>query len=225
MVYNLLPTLCLLCRCFSENGQICHDCEQALPALGQACVHCALPISAGTQCGRCLRKAPLIAKSTSPLRYESWTKGLISRFKFNRDLSVGHYLSRCLARSIEHHYRDDHLPLAIIPVPLHAQRLYERGFNQSVELAKPLAKQFSIPLMRHAVERHGAHVDQIGLSALARRRNVRGVFQVVDALPAHIVIIDDVVTTGATVLELAKQAHKNGATRIDVWCVARTVTR
>jgi ComF family protein len=159
----------------------------------------------------------------APLRYESWSKNLIHRFKFERDLRAGHYLASCLAEAVATAYSDQPLPQLLLPVPLHTQRLYHRGFNQAIEIAQTLARQFSLPLARESVTRHKNSVDQIGLSALARRRNVRGVFALAQLLPAHIAIIDDVVTTGATVLELAKCARQHGAEQIDVWCVARTV--
>jgi len=195
-----------------------------MPWLGPGCVRCALPLTGVSDgvCGRCLRKPPPLQHSIAALRYESWASALIHQFKFHRDLRVGRLLSDSLASLVAAHYRERALPQLILPVPLHPQRLYERGFNQALELAKPLSQQFKITLPLTAATRLKNAADQIGLSALARRRNVRGVFQINAALPRHIAIIDDVVTTGATVLELAKTARRHGAEIIDVWCVART---
>ncbi len=223
MVYNLIPNLCLLCRCFSDGGLLCRDCDAVLPRLGRACRHCALPLQHGDVCGRCLRKPPPVTVSVAPLRYESWTRGLMHRFKFGGDLRIGCLLADYLCEKVRVTYRAQALPQAILPVPLHASRLRERGFNQAVELAKPIARVLQRPVLWDAATRCHATHDQIGLSALARRRNVRHVFAIHETMPAHIAIIDDVVTTGATILALAQQARRAGATQIDVWCVARTV--
>ncbi len=223
MVYNLLPNLCLLCRCHSDDGLLCRWCHQAMPWLGPACRCCALPLSqAADLCGRCLHKPLPVARSVALFRYDSWASALIHRFKFNQQLRIGHYLSASLIDAVRQAYVDDVMPAAIVPVPLHAQRLTERGFNQALEMAKPISHALALPLLRDTVQRTGATRDQIGLSALERRRNVRGVFEINGQLPKHIVLVDDVVTTGATVLALAKLAKRQGAERVDVWCVART---
>ena len=114
------------------------------------------------------------------------------------------------------------LPEAILPVPLHSTRLRERGFNQALELARPMAQALALPLLIHHSQRTRATVAQTSLSAKQRRKNIRGAFQVTQPLPArHIAIVDDVMTTGQTINELAKTLRKAGATHIDVWVCAR----
>jgi ComF family protein len=113
------------------------------------------------------------------------------------------------------------MPQALVPVPLHVSRLRQRGFNQSIELFLPVARAMGIPLLREVVIRHRATSSQVGLSRSQRRRNLRGAFVVRESLPEHVAIVDDVVTTGTTVNELARVLRRAGVERIDVWSVAR----
>ena len=114
------------------------------------------------------------------------------------------------------------MPELIIPVPLHKSRLKERGFNQALELARPLGQRFGIPVDIQAIRRTRATAPQSGLDKKERRRNIRGAFELKGKpLARHIAIIDDVVTTGNTVNELARILRRGGATRVEVWAIAR----
>jgi ComF family protein len=108
-------------------------------------------------------------------------------------------------------------------VPLHAQRLRERGYNQSLEIARAVSRELAVPVDPAACARVVPTAPQAGLEQKDRRRNVRGAFQVVGSLPSsHVAILDDVVTTGSTVAELTRVLRKAGVARVDVWAVART---
>lgn len=229
MVYKWLEALCPLCRCPSDhcpdNGRtgLCPSCRAELPWLGHACQRCALPlpVSAGLLCGPCLRRPSAVTRTVCALRYEAPVSGLVSAFKFHRSLATGAALSALLQEVVL--AAAGPVPDALLPVPLHVRRLRQRGYNQAVELARPLARQLNRPLLTHAVARQLATADQIGLSALQRRRNLRQAFAVGTTLPGHVAIIDDVLTTGATVLTLAKCLRHAGVQEISVWCLARTV--
>lgn len=229
MVYKWLDALCPLCRCPTEGaGGLCLLCRADLPWLGHACRRCALPlpIAAGDTCGPCLRRPSPVERSLCALRYEVPVGGLVSGFKFHRDLAAGAALADLLVQVVQARTgpdADNPVPDAIVPVPLHPRRLRRRGYNQAAELAKPLAELLQRPLLTAAVERRLDTADQIGLSALQRRRNLRKAFAVRSALPAHVAIVDDVLTTGATVLTLAKCLRAAGVGEITVWCLARTV--
>ncbi|NQD35399.1 ComF family protein [Permianibacter sp. IMCC34836] len=249
MVYKWLEALCPLCRCpVGDTAGLCAVCRADLPWLGHACRRCALPlpIAAGALCGPCLRRPSPVDRSLCALRYQAPVGGLVSAFKFHRDLAAGAALADLLAQTVldqtgisqtvfrqtpmTHADTDTgtdtrafSLPDAIVPVPLHPRRLRQRGYNQAAELAKPLARLLARPLLSHAVERCLDTADQIGLSALQRRRNLRKAFAVRAPLPAHVAIVDDVLTTGATVLTLAKCLRAAGVSEITVWCLARTV--
>lgn len=226
MVYKWLEPLCPLCRCPAGRDRgLCPVCAADLPWLGHACRRCALPLptNAGDTCGPCLRRPSPVEQTICALRYEAPVSGLVAAFKFHRNLAAGAALAELLTTALSAAGVPENPPEALLPVPLHASRLRQRGYNQALELAKPLARHLQRPVLPQAVVRQLATADQIGLSALQRRRNLRNAFAVRAALPGHVAIIDDVLTTGATVLTLARTLRKAGVQRVDVWCLARTV--
>ncbi|MEN6539493.1 MAG: ComF family protein, partial [Mizugakiibacter sp.] len=110
----------------------------------------------------------------------------------------------------------------LVPGPLHAQRLRTRGYHQALELAQPRARALGLPLAPRALRRVRATGAQSELGAVARRRNVRGAFAAADAqLPAHVAVLDDVATTGATLAECARVLKRAGVARVEVWTLAR----
>lgn len=114
-------------------------------------------------------------------------------------------------------------PQAIIPVPLHKTRLRQRGFNQAIELIRPLARQHNIPLLRHAVYRNRHTGEQKGLTESMRQTNIADAFSLRSPLQyQHIAIFDDVITTGATCNVLRDLLLKHGAKTVEVWCCATT---
>ncbi len=118
----------------------------------------------------------------------------------------------------------DAYPQLILPVPLHRNRLRERGYNQALELGRPIAQRLAIPLSSRLVRRVRPTLPQSDMgSPAARRRNLTGAFQAVEphAVVQHVAILDDVMTTGATVMELARLLRREGVRRVDVWCCAR----
>jgi ComF family protein len=147
---------------------------------------------------------------------------LITRLKFNGQLLLSALLGNLLVEYVREVYQEKAFPEAIIPIPLHRKRLWKRGFNQSIELARPLSKQLNLPLEIDLLSKSRHVVAQSGLEAKKRRSNVRNVFSVASHNYMHVVLFDDVVTTGATVNEAAKALKAGGVKRVDVWCVART---
>ena len=174
-------------------------------------------------CGRCLKKPPPIARTHAAFRYGFPLDRLLPRFKFHRDLAAGRELAGWMGQAL----RDAERPDALIAVPLHLRRLRQRGYNQALELARPLARAFDLPILQHALHRVRDTVPQAGLNALARRRNPRGAFSTgrdlrsAARIPAHVALIDDVMTTGATLYECAKVLQRAGVARVDVWVMAR----
>lgn len=158
-----------------------------------------------------------------PFRYEWPLAQLESRFKFGGDLAAGRTLSLLWSASQAPH----DLPDAIVPVPLHRARLRRRGYNQALELAKPLAKHLGVSLLCEALRRIRATNAQTELTAVQRRRNVRGAFvaSLDGKTPEHVAVLDDVFTTGATLAECARVLKRAGVRRVDVWALARAPTR
>jgi ComF family protein len=219
---------CLLC---GHPGQkqggvavdLCGNCLTQLPLNKSACSRCALPLPEGTTvgavCGRCQKKPPEFDASLSLFRYEQPAIWLIQQLKFNDRLAHARLLGNMLANMAYHCHEK---PQCIIPVPLFDKRLRLRGFNQSVELAKPAAKKTGIPVDLNLVQRVKPTESQTGLDAKQRKKNIKDAFSVTNYIAYdYVVIIDDVVTTGSTVNEIARLLKKAGVKRVDVWSVAR----
>lgn len=220
---TLLPRLCLLCRCPAPHN-LCSECAQHLPFMTHACRTCGafLPDSSVGMCGKCQRKARPVSRLVAAYRYQEPVSSLVSRFKFQHDFAAGEALAASLMDAVRFAYGDEAWPDLVLPVPLHASRLRERGFNQSVFLGEYLSHRLNIRLEKNALQRTRATRDQIGLKAMARRHNVRRAFTMQPISAHHVAILDDVVTTGATVLEIAKLLKSNGVSQVDVWCIAKT---
>ncbi len=236
MVYNwinyiqssLFPPLCLLCNASSGTAMnICEACLDALPHNLNCCKICALQLSQPTSerlvCGNCLKQTPPFDSCHAAFSYGYPISNLISAFKFSGKLQNGRLLARLLINSIESSQQP--MPDLILPVPLHRSRLRDRGFNQALELAQPLGRHFHIPVDTHSCERTRATEAQSNLDKRWRRKNVRNAFKLRQAVEhEHVVIIDDVVTTGNTVSELARMLKLDRVKRVDVWTLARTAS-
>jgi ComF family protein len=237
MVYNwsysiqqtLYPSRCLLCGGDGDRERdidLCPACQQELPHNLNPCRCCALPLPPGatadTLCGRCQQRPPPFERTIAPFIYSYPIAELIGGLKFNGKLQHGRMLATLL---LEHLLRSnrEQLPQLLIPVPLHRKRLQERGFNQAVELARPLSRQLDIPLDFSSCRRVRDTRSQSELHVRERQRNVRGAFKLSGKIEAdHVALLDDVVTTGSTVTALAKVLRRTGVGRVDVWALART---
>jgi ComF family protein len=183
------------------------------------------PVSA---CGRCLKKPPPLDRVHAAFDYGFPVDRLLPRFKFHHDLAAGRELAEAMHAMLAEALPVDPAdrPQALVAVPLHARRLRQRGYNQALELAKPLSKAFAIPLLWDGLRRTRDIAPQSGLGALARRRNPRGAFAVGgDMLPAHVALVDDVMTTGATLYECARVLRRAGVQRVEAWVAARVPSR
>ena len=215
------PTHCLVCGERGDGGRdCCRTCAAALPWNRIACPLCALPLPApAVACGACLRRRPILDAVTSACVYASPLDRLLPRFKFHGDLVAGRLLAQWMLDACAGLPR----PEALVPVPLHRARLRSRGYDQALELARPLARAMALPLRADVLFRRHATAPQSELSALQRRRNVRAAFAVRDhaSLPAHVVLVDDVMTTGATLHAAASVLRRAGVQRVDAWVCAR----
>lgn len=224
---HLLPPVCVLCGDPGQNGagqpmDLCPACREALPRVDCQCARCALPLSATSMealCGRCQTQPPAFERCLSAFNYQHPLDHLLQDLKFNGRLTnarlLGELMADWLASVVE--VAPDH----ILPVPLHNSRLRQRGFNQAVELARPIASQFGLPLNLRAVKRIRETPPQSDLSRKQRLKNIKGAFEVLHPLKGHVVIVDDVMTTGSTADELARTLLKAGADSVEVWVCAR----
>lgn len=225
----LLPYCCVLCSDKTDTGlDLCRSCINDLPWLSNTCPKCALPMDSNhvkdSLCGNCLKIPPPYDRIIALFSYQSPIDSFITALKFNAQLSHARLFGKLLAKQLCIFYQDKKLPEYIFPVPLHQKRLQERGFNQALEIALPIAKQFNIPINSTACIRQRATESQTLIHATKRRKNLRNAFKVIKPVQAqHIAIIDDVVTTGSTISEFSLQLRNMGVQEIDTWCCARTV--
>jgi ComF family protein len=223
---GLWPARCLACAEAGHPGRdLCAACLAALPWNHHACARCATPVPAlgdtvsPQVCGACLRRPPPVQAAHAAFLYAAPLDRLLPRFKFHHDLAAGRLLSQLMAQALT----DAGRPQALVPVPLHQARLRSRGYDQALELAKPLARALRLPMLPDALRRIRATAPQSELDAARRRRNLRRAF---DArrdppLPAHVALVDDVMTTGATLHAAADALRRAGVARVDAWVCAR----
>lgn len=224
-----LPFNCILCHEETErNLDLCIDCEKHLPWLKNVCIYCAAPLPFKTKicCGICLKTPPpFFHKVYIIFSYNHVIRKLITGLKFQQRLIYAHILGSLLAENISLQYQNDYLPDLIIPVPLHKKRLHVRGFNQAVELARPISKKLNLPIDYKRCKRVYNTAAQSNLPRHQRATNVKNAFVVEiqeDLSSQHVALLDDVMTTGHTVTELSRALYYVGVKRIDIWCCART---
>ena len=220
--------ICLLCNAQAVQPRpLCHACETDLPWLTQACSHCALPLPGpGLTCLRCTLAPTAFDNVVAPWQYAFPLDTLISRFKHQRQWPLGRMMVDSLAQALSHRYGDGlPRPDLLLPIPLAKRRLRQRGFNQAAMLARWLSRQLRVPCEQGWLLRARETAAQQGLDAQARRRNLRGAFALTpQATPAglHLALVDDVLTTGATAQAVATLLRQAGASRVDIYCLART---
>ena len=204
---------CFLCR-GTAQGVLCEDCDAELPRLKQPlCPRCALASPRGESCGRCLAEPPPYDATVAALAYGFPADVLIHALKFRGELALAAFAGKLLLERISAAVD------FIVPVPLSAERLRERGYNQSVEIARALGRPIELDVC--ARTRHTAAQTELPLAD--RRRNVRGAFLCRRGLGGKsIAVVDDVMTTGATLGEIATALKAAGAARVVNWVVART---
>jgi ComF family protein len=208
---------CFLCR-GAARALLCPACDADLPRLSQPlCPRCALLSPGGAVCGRCLAEPPRYDATVAALAYAFPADVLIQALKFRGELALAPLLAGLLSRRIAAREAID----LVLPVPLAPRRLRERGYNQSAEIARLLAGHAPLKLL--LCERSRDTAAQAELPWAERRRNVRGAFRCSRAIPGGTVaVVDDVMTTGATLDEMAATLKRAGARRVVNWVVART---
>ena len=211
---------CLLCGTEGGHELLCPACIGELPALAESCPRCALPSPAAAVCGSCLNRPPHFDATLALWRYEFPCDGLVQALKYRAQLALAGFFARSLASR----------PLpevdVFLPMPLHPKRLAERGFNQTLEIARGLARNLGRPIAPRGVLRVKDTPPQTELPYEERAKNVRGAFLCkLDLSGAAVAVLDDVMTTGATLNELARVLKRAGATRVENLVIARTVPR
>lgn len=206
---------CPLCHGPSEQGY-CRGCRGDFARILDPCPGCGLP----RPVARCPREAGWrLARLRAPFAYAGLTKRQLLTLKYRG----GRKLARALALLLLDELASGEVD-ALVAVPLHRQRLLERGYNQAHELARSLAAKLGLPLLTRGILRHRYTRPQTALDAGQRAGNLAGAFRVIGTLPAQrIAVVDDVVTTGATLNGLAAALSEAGVGHVEAWCVARAL--
>ncbi|OGT33384.1 MAG: hypothetical protein A2W28_03030 [Gammaproteobacteria bacterium RBG_16_51_14] len=212
--------ICILCGIDCTDA-LCSGCSLDLPYNRHSCPRCALPTPENRICARCLQKPPCFQSCTVMYNYQYPVDSLIREMKFKQHPEFAHVLGYHLAAKLGAHCKIQ--AEVLIPVPLHKYRLLQRGYNQSLELAKVLRRYLGIPIDNDCCQRIYDTPPQISLPARQRKANVRGAFSLSGTHDyQHILIVDDVITTGSTVNEIASLFVKAGIQSVSVCALART---
>lgn len=216
-LYKTYPRQCLLCHSKIYGRNICHYCYQSLPRLTQQCKLCSWPIQGDmTKCNFCVEYLGNLSIQIA-FPYVPPIDKLIHQFKYNNDLVIGRLLADLLLDYIKIPKAD-----AIIPVPIHKTKLNTRGFNQSLELARYLSKHIGIKLDNNLIAKYRATKSQMGQDKFDRKSNIKNSF-CLNYKPKYksVILVDDVVTTGSTMLELINLLYSANVRKITLWAVAR----
>ncbi len=220
---------CQLCGAATPQ-LLCLACNRDLPQRSEAgCPCCGEAGSGGQRCGACLADPPHFDTTISAFRYEFPLDRLLQAYKFRAHLALTGLLADALAAAVERHLAEtgNARPDLLVPMPLAPQRLAERGFNQSVLLGQMLATRFQLRFASQVLVRVRDTRPQAGLKRSERRQNVKNAFACqsgeINLQGMRVALIDDVMTTGASMSEAARALKKAGARHVEAWALARAL--
>ena len=229
-IEQLLPAQCLLCQLSSDNKLICTHCQNALIQPRPCCQCCGLSLPNSLPfCGDCLKQAHRFTRLHAISDYVPPYPQIIKKFKYSKQLIHVELLGELLVQSLQLNLSVQQINAVdyLLAVSLHKQKNRQRGFNQAQLIANVVAKQLELSVLSSVVERHKQTTAQESLSPQQRKKNLNNAFSIKsdsqhNLSGAYIVIIDDVVTTGATANSLCQILLDAGARRVDIWCICRT---
>ncbi len=212
---------CVFC---AENARfcVCNECEQSLKNSTHRCQSCAVPLTSDLHfCGACLARAPQFSRAYTLYDYSDYCATLIKRFKFDHRLCIGDFFAHKLYEKFQTIVSTQGEYDAIIPLPLSKNRLRERGYNQTHELLRIIAKESNILIDQKSVKRIKATRALSTLNLEERKREIQNAFSAQSMNYKRVLLVDDVMTTGSSLNELAKTVLKAGVESCDVLTVAR----
>ncbi len=226
---DLLPEVCVTCLGMPAPGGLCQGCRSDLPGNGTCCQRCGLPLilarpRPGLTCGECLKHPPAFDRAFIPWRYQFPVDRMISRYKYQGQRQYARPLLAEMTIRVQALLAEQpqRTPQLLIAAPMHRKRQRKRGFNQAAEIAEAISAGTGIPWTDRLLQRTRPTPPQSGLNRRQRLGNLRGLFGISGEVPAHVALVDDVVTTGATAGTLARLLRRHGAATIEVWALART---
>jgi ComF family protein len=222
-----LPQACVLCHAESGAKLLCCACHADLPGLPPSCPQCALPSPGNALCGACLRRAPPFAAALAACRYAFPLDGLLHQFKYGRRLAYAPLFADLIVDRVRQAGNGlatvREIPDCLAAVPLAPARQRERGFNQAHEIARRVSRQMDLPLLRCLIRTRHAPPQAL-LDWSARRTNLANAFVARPTVAGRsVAIVDDVMTSGATMHAAAQALRGAGAVQVEVWVVARTL--
>jgi ComF family protein len=224
-----LPPACLLCGDLLPPGfdprEFCAECQATMPPLGRShCSCCSQPFpgtSSQHLCATCLQRPPAFSIAHAACSYQERIKDAIHQLKYRNQVNLAQPLGKLLGKALET-AEVSFKPDCIIPVPLHPGRLKQRGYNQALEISRPLARKMQVPIDTTLLQRTLKTPPQQGLTAAERRSNLRNAFIVTSTTSArNILLVDDVMTTGETVRECCRVLMKNNISEVQVAVIGR----
>lgn len=221
-----LPSICTLCNQFHKGTlAVCSYCIEFIKPLGPACQRCAYPLPDEHYlvCGQCIKNPPYFDQALIAYVFEEPLRSLLHRFKYHNNLHLGSFLCQLMLHAMQKLPELTTIP-CLIPVPMHSKRLRQRGFNQAAVLTKALARKVTLPYDLTSCQKIINTAPQASLDSEQRQKNLRKAFYAKPLPYEHIILIDDLLTTGCTANELARTLKKTGVKRVDIWCCARTIS-
>jgi len=215
-----------VCGARAGATAVCAACEESLPRhTSTHCPVCALPTPDAQHCGQCLRRPPHFDATFAVFSFEHPVREMVHALKFGAVFAMRGVLARGLVAVVQEAAAVGQLQVdCIVPMPLHRERIAERGFNQAMELARDVSRVLDVPVRPQLVVRDSNTGHQAGLPLRQRRKNLRGAFRCVEPLAGlRVLVIDDVMTSGATLNELARSLKLAGAAHVTNLLVARTL--
>ena len=220
---SALPQGCAFCAAPCGNRLVCAACQSGLPRIARACPVCALPAPGGAICGACVARRPPFAATFVAFAYEFPLDRMLHAFKYGGHLSHAEYFAEALSAAVALRPAEMRWPDALVALPLAPSRQRARGFDQAAEIARRVARRTGVP-MTSGLRRTRDTPAQAALPWKERAKNVRGAFAADTSFAGmHIAIVDDVMTTGATLGSAAGAVLRVGAVAVEAWAVARTL--